>query len=51
MKFDIDLDGLEDCARLPALTERLLRRGYGESNVRKILGENVLRVMAEAIGE
>ena len=29
------------------ITESLLRRGYPESDVRKILGENTLRVMAE----
>ena len=46
-----DIDGLEDCAKLPALTEGLLRRGHAEADVRKILGENVLRVMAEVIGD
>ena len=45
------IEGLEDCAKLPALTEGLLRRGYAETDVRKILGENVLRVMAETIGQ
>jgi microsomal dipeptidase-like Zn-dependent dipeptidase len=46
-----DLYGLEDCAKLPALTEGLLRLGYDESDAKEFLGENVLRVMAEAIGE
>lgn len=32
---------------LPNLTNELLRRGYSEEDVRKILGENVLRVMKE----
>ena len=45
-----DMVGLEDCTKLPVLTECLLRRGYGEDEVRKILGENVLRVMADVIG-
>ncbi len=45
-----DIVGMEDCTKLPVLTESLLRRGYGEEDVRKILGENVLRVMADAIG-
>ncbi len=40
--------GMEDCSKLPRLTEALLRRGYSESDIRKILGENLLRVMAEA---
>ena len=39
--------GLEDVSRLPALTEGLLARGHGPVVVRKVLGENVLRVMAE----
>lgn len=46
-----DIVGMEDCTKLPVLTESLLRRGYGEDDVRKILGENVLRVMADVIGD
>ena len=38
--------GMEDASRFPAITESLLLRGYSESDVRKILGENTLRVMA-----
>jgi membrane dipeptidase len=40
--------GLEDVSTYPALTAELLRRGYHEDDVKKILGENVLRVMREA---
>jgi membrane dipeptidase len=40
--------GMEDASNFPRLTEGLLRRGYGEGDIRKILGENTLRVMAEA---
>jgi len=36
---------MEDCTMLPKITAALLARGYSESDVRKILGENVLRVM------
>ncbi len=36
--------GLEDVSRLPALTLGLLRRGYSREDVRKILGENYMRV-------
>ena len=39
--------GMEDASKLPMITESLLRRGYPESDVRKILGENTLRVMSE----
>jgi membrane dipeptidase len=37
--------GLEDVSRYPALTAELLRRGYNDDDVKKILGGNVLRVM------
>jgi membrane dipeptidase len=40
--------GMEDASRFPLLTEGLLRRGYGEADIRKILGENTLRVMDDA---
>ncbi len=42
--------GLEDVSKMPALTATLLRRGYSESDVRKILGENLLRVLREVTG-
>jgi membrane dipeptidase len=37
--------GMEDCSKLPKLTEAMLRRGYSEQDIRKILGGNTLRVM------
>jgi len=40
--------GMEDIAKLPVLTYELLRRGYSEKDVRKILGENFLRAFTEA---
>jgi membrane dipeptidase len=40
--------GMEDVSRLPRLTDALLRHGYSERDVEKILGENFLRVMARA---
>jgi membrane dipeptidase len=39
--------GLEDVTRLPYITEALLQKGYTEGDVKKILGENTLRVMVE----
>jgi len=39
--------GMEDATKLPLITEALLKKGYSESDVRKILGENTLRVMSE----
>lgn len=38
-------DGLATVADLPHLTEELLKRGYSASDVEKILGGNILRVM------
>ena len=38
--------GLNDCSDFPNLTAGLLQRGYTETDIRKILGENVLRVIA-----
>jgi membrane dipeptidase len=39
--------GMEDASKFPFLTEGLLQRGYEEVDIRKILGENTLRVMAD----
>jgi membrane dipeptidase len=39
--------GMEDASQLPKITEALLRRGYTEEGIRKILGGNVLRVMEQ----
>lgn len=40
--------GLEDVTGLPRITYGLLQRGYSEADVRKILGENLLRVLEHA---
>lgn len=39
--------GMEDVSKLPQITEALLRKGYSEKDIEKILGGNTLRVMAE----
>jgi membrane dipeptidase len=39
--------GMEDATKLPYITEALLKKGYSENDVKKILGENTLRVMSE----
>lgn len=41
---------LEDVSKIPLLTAELLRRGHGESEIRRVLGENMLRVLEEAQG-
>jgi membrane dipeptidase len=40
--------GLEDVATYPALLAELSRRGWSELELRKLAGENVLRVLREA---
>jgi len=37
-------EGLEDCTKLPSITYELLKRGYSEQDITKILGGNLLRV-------
>jgi membrane dipeptidase len=37
--------GMEDATKLPKITEALLKKGYSEADVEKILGGNILRVM------
>ena len=41
-------EGAQDVSMLPNITYELLKRGYSEIDIRKILGENLLRVMTEA---
>jgi membrane dipeptidase len=41
-------EGLDDVASYPRLTEELLRRGYSEEDVHKVLGANVMRVFRQA---
>jgi len=43
-------EGMEDCTKVPLITEELLKRGYTDGDVRKILGENFMRVMDEGMG-
>jgi membrane dipeptidase len=41
-------DGLEGIDGLPKITLELLRRGWSDQDVKKVLGENFLRVMSAA---
>jgi membrane dipeptidase len=40
--------GLQDVTTYPALLAELMRRGWSDDDIRKVAGENVLRVMAAA---
>lgn len=42
------VEGLEDVSKYPDLTAELLKRGYSDADVKKIIGQNVLRVMRQA---
>lgn len=42
--------GLEDASTMPHLTAGLLARGHRPNTVRKVLGENALRVLTEVCG-
>src|SRR5690606_19674474 len=44
--FDLPA-GLQDVTRLPWITYGLLKRGYSEEDLYKVLGRNLLRVMEE----
>ena len=39
--------GMEDASKLPKITDALLKKGYSEANIEKILGGNILRVMEQ----
>jgi membrane dipeptidase len=42
------VENLDNVSTYPALTAELLKRGYADGDVKKILGLNILRVMREA---
>ena len=42
------VEGLEDVSKYPDLTAELLKRGYKDDDVKKIIGGNVLRVLRQA---
>jgi len=37
--------GMDDASKLPRITEALLKKGYSDQDIQKILGGNILRVM------
>jgi len=37
--------GMEDATKLPRITDALLKKGYSDADIEKILGGNILRVM------
>jgi membrane dipeptidase len=43
-------EGLADVSKMPSLVAVLLKRGYSEADIKKILGGNYLRVIREVTG-
>jgi membrane dipeptidase len=41
-------EGMKDATQLPKITEALLRKGYSERDIRKILGGNTVRLLGAA---
>jgi len=46
--FTGTIEGLEDCSKFPDLFAELARRGWTETDLKKLAGENFLRVFKEA---
>jgi membrane dipeptidase len=44
-------NGLDDVSKMPALIAVLLKRGYAKGDLKKIMGENFLRVIREVTGK
>jgi len=42
--------GLEDVSKMPNLTAALLKRGYTEADIQRIMGGNLMRVLKEVVG-
>ncbi|MFY9610087.1 MAG: dipeptidase [Blastocatellia bacterium] len=40
-------EGMEDISKLPKITYELMKRGYSDADIKKVLGENFLRVMSQ----
>jgi membrane dipeptidase len=45
-----DIPGFEDCTKFPVVTQALKDHGFSDTEVRNILGGNVLRLMERVIG-
>ncbi len=43
--------GIEDVSTYPVLTELLMRRGYSETDIHKVLSGNILRVLRASVRE
>lgn len=44
------MDGIENPSDIPNVTRGLVKRGYSDEEIKKLIGENVLRVFEEVVG-
>ena len=47
---ELDTEGLENVTKLPAFTAALMKKGYSEEEISKILGGNFLRLFKKVLG-
>lgn len=45
--IEVPPEGLENASKIPSVWEEMRRRGYSESDIEKVAGKNLLRVMKE----
>lgn len=43
------IDGLNDYTYVPKITEEMIRKGYSTSTIKKVLGENYLRILRKVL--
>ena len=43
--IEVTPEGLEGVDKLPVLTEELINRGYSDEDIKKIMGDNFLRLL------
>jgi membrane dipeptidase len=41
--------GLDDVSKLPLITEELVKRGYSDKDIRKVLGGNLMRLVEKTM--
>lgn len=49
--FDMAPMGAEDVSKFPFITEKLVQRGFTDTQIKGILGENLMRVFDQVIGD
>ena len=48
--FTLKLKGFEDYMKFPAFIEGLVQRGYSDQDIKKLVGQNFLRVFRKVVG-